>query len=286
MICGKRSLFVRLMIVIAVLLLMATGCSKKTPQQVIDVNQALAQAKDDCASVYATDDLSSVQGRVDNMNALVDDKKMGKAKKEAKPLTPDIETLSQQAQTARDRAKIEATNAIKAAGTAVQEARDAETATYNAAGFNQAESKLKQANAAMNDPCRYGEAKQLADDAARQAANAREAAMAEKRRLEEERRRAEEEERLAALEAQRQEEERLKNMFPPTYVVESGNSLWRISGMQRIYDDPVYWPLIHDANTGVVQNPDLIYPGQELTIPRDYSDLEMLDLLYRLWNNY
>ncbi|HXV75518.1 MAG TPA: DUF4398 domain-containing protein [Candidatus Polarisedimenticolaceae bacterium] len=282
----KRSLFVRSSWFVALLLLVATGCSKKTPQQVIDVNQALAAAKDDCATVYATNDLNAIQQRVDGMNALVDDKKMGKAKKEAVPLLPEVEQLGQTAEASRAHAKTAADSAIAAATKAVQEARDAETATYNPDGFRQAESKLNQATAAMNDPCRYNEAKQLAEDASRQAANAREAAMAEKRRQEEERRRAEEEARLAALEAQRQEEERKKNMVPPTYVVEPGNSLWRIAGMQRIYDNPGFWPIIHDANSGKIANPDLIYPGQELTIPRDYSDLEMLDLLYRLWSNY
>jgi nucleoid-associated protein YgaU len=252
----------------------------------VDVNQALAQAKDACATVYAADELGDVQGNVDTMNAFVDDKKMGKAKKEAKPIMPMIDSLSQDAQAGRDAAKMEANQSIQAATSALQEAQQAEAATYNAAGYNQAQAKLNEAKQAMSDPCRYKDAKRLADDAARQAANAREAAIAEKRRIEEERRRAEEEARLAALEAQRKEEERLRNMFPPTYTVARGDCLWRISGQERIYDDPGFWPIIHDANAKKIPNPDLIYPGQELTIPRDYTDLEMLDLLYQLWGNY
>ena len=108
MYCGKRGFFLLSMIVLVAVLLVVTGCSKKTPQEVIDVNQALAQAKDDCASVYAADDLGQVQDRVDSMNSLVDEKKMGKAKKEAKPLGPEIDTIGAEAMAAKDAAKIEA----------------------------------------------------------------------------------------------------------------------------------------------------------------------------------
>ena len=51
--CGKSRVFVQSVIVLAVMLLLVTGCSKKTPQQVIDVNAAMARAKDNCATVYA-----------------------------------------------------------------------------------------------------------------------------------------------------------------------------------------------------------------------------------------
>ena len=56
--------------------------------------------------------------------------------------------------------------------------------------------------------------------------------------------------------------------------------------MQTIYTNPVFWPIIHDANSGKIADPDLIYPGQELTIPRDLSDQQMSDKLYRLWAAY
>jgi nucleoid-associated protein YgaU len=279
------SMIVRSTWIAVMLLLVATGCAKKTPQQVIDVNRALSQAKDDCASVYASDSLSSVQGRVDEMNAYVDDKKMKKAKKSAQPLLADVEALDQQAQQNRERAKSDAEAALKSAEAAVEQARQAEAATYNAAGFRQAESKLAEAAGAMKDPCQYLTAKRLADDAARQAANAREAALAEKRRLEEERL-AEEERRRKEEEARRLEEERRRQAKPGTYVVKKGDYLWRISGMQQIYQNPIYWPIIHQANKNEISDPDLIYPNQEFTIPRDMSDQQMLDRLYRLWAQY
>ncbi|MES2766433.1 MAG: hypothetical protein V4642_11215 [Bacteroidota bacterium] len=55
------------------------------------------------------------------------------------------------------------------------------------------------------------------------------------------------------------------------YVVgtwaENRDCLWNISGKEEIYSDPFQWPKIWQANADIVRNPDVIYPGQELTIP-------------------
>jgi len=43
--------------------------------------------------------------------------------------------------------------------------------------------------------------------------------------------------------------------------------LWNIAGREQIYNDPLMWPKIWQANTDKIRNPDLIYPGQVLNIP-------------------
>ena len=288
MVRRKGQRIVRWSWVALTLVLVVSGCAKKTPQQVIDVNQALAKAKDDCATVYAADGLGGLQGRVDEMNNYVDQKKMKKARKSAVPLLPEVQQLGQQAQASREQAKADAEAALKSAEAALEQARQAETARYNATGFGQAETKLAEAAGAMKDPCRYASAKTLADDAARQAGQAREAALAEKRRQEEQARLAEEERRRKEEEEARRlaEEQRQRDAKPGTYVVQRGDYLWRIAAMDKIYHKPIYWPLIADANSGQIKNPDLIYPGQEFTIPRELSDSQMMDKLYRLWSKY
>ena len=50
-----------------------------------------------------------------------------------------------------------------------------------------------------------------------------------------------------------------------TYTVKSGDSLSKIA--QEVYGDASQWKKIHEANKAKVPNPDLIQPGQELTIP-------------------
>ena len=52
------------------------------------------------------------------------------------------------------------------------------------------------------------------------------------------------------------------------HVVKMGECLWWIAEFEDIYNDPFLWPLIYDANKDKIKNPNLIYPGQVLTIPR------------------
>ncbi len=52
-----------------------------------------------------------------------------------------------------------------------------------------------------------------------------------------------------------------------TYTVASGDSLSKIA--KREYGDASKWRRIYEANKDKIQNPDLIYPGQVLDIPRD-----------------
>ncbi len=58
------------------------------------------------------------------------------------------------------------------------------------------------------------------------------------------------------------------------HVVIRGDSLWKISAMSSIYNDPFQWPAIYARNKDI-QDADLIYPGQELAIRRDLSSDEI-----------
>ena len=50
-----------------------------------------------------------------------------------------------------------------------------------------------------------------------------------------------------------------------TYTVVSGDTLWSIS--ERLYGKGSHYMKIFEANTDVLENPDRIFPGQELRIP-------------------
>jgi nucleoid-associated protein YgaU len=54
-----------------------------------------------------------------------------------------------------------------------------------------------------------------------------------------------------------------------SYTVIPGDYLWKIAGFCWIYDNPREWPTIYKANTDKIKDPDLIYPNQVLSIPRD-----------------
>ncbi len=61
------------------------------------------------------------------------------------------------------------------------------------------------------------------------------------------------------------------------YEVVAGDSLWTIAAQFGIYGDAYHWPLIYKANHGLIEDADLIYPGQVLTINRNASSADMLD---------
>lgn len=52
---------------------------------------------------------------------------------------------------------------------------------------------------------------------------------------------------------------------PRTYTVQSGDTLWKIS--QEMYGNGSKHMKIFEANTGLLNNPDQIFPGQTLVIP-------------------
>ncbi|MDY0870475.1 LysM peptidoglycan-binding domain-containing protein [Dongia rigui] len=49
-------------------------------------------------------------------------------------------------------------------------------------------------------------------------------------------------------------------------VVQPGNSLWRLA--RRTYGEGLQYSVIYEANKDRVRDPDLIYPGQVLTLPQ------------------
>ena len=59
-----------------------------------------------------------------------------------------------------------------------------------------------------------------------------------------------------------------ESVFTDRHTVRRGECLWWIAQYRNLYDDPFQWPIIYDANKSQIEDPDLIYPGQILSIPR------------------
>ena len=55
------------------------------------------------------------------------------------------------------------------------------------------------------------------------------------------------------------------NPTPSTYTVQSGDTLWKIA--EQVYGDGSEYQKIFEANQELLESPDRIAPGQELTIP-------------------
>jgi nucleoid-associated protein YgaU len=54
----------------------------------------------------------------------------------------------------------------------------------------------------------------------------------------------------------------------PQYEVRKGDSLWRIAKRTETYGDPRLWIKIFNANMDRIKNPNVIFPGQLLRIPK------------------
>jgi hypothetical protein len=61
-------------------------------------------------------------------------------------------------------------------------------------------------------------------------------------------------------------EKKIKKYTVGTWA-ENRDCLWNISAKAEIYSDPFQWPKIWQGNTEQIKNPDIIHPGQVLTIP-------------------
>src|SRR3989338_9142645 len=83
---------------------------------------------------------------------------------------------------------------------------------------------------------------------------------------EETKRKAEEEAKLKA-----EEEARKKAEAKAAEEVVKGESLWKIAKHKDVYENPFMWPIIYKANHDKINDPDLIYPKQVFSIPRDFS---------------
>ncbi len=56
--------------------------------------------------------------------------------------------------------------------------------------------------------------------------------------------------------------------YASSYTVIEGDFLGKIAGYGIVYGDRGMWPQLYEANRDKISNPNLIFPGQVLTIPR------------------
>ncbi|AOU99711.1 hypothetical protein BI364_12105 [Acidihalobacter yilgarnensis] len=72
----------------------------------------------------------------------------------------------------------------------------------------------------------------------------------------------------------------MKNAKRTSFTVTKGDTLWGIAGMPLVYGNPYEWPLIYKANAGKIKDPDMIHPGQDLTIDQGASQTAVDAAIY------
>jgi nucleoid-associated protein YgaU len=68
---------------------------------------------------------------------------------------------------------------------------------------------------------------------------------------------------------------------PEQYRVMRGDTLWSISGQEKIYRNPLMWPILYKANRQDILDPDRLFPQQRLAIPRHLSQEEISSAIQR-----
>lgn len=63
---------------------------------------------------------------------------------------------------------------------------------------------------------------------------------------------------------------------PPSYTVQRGDYLWRIAANKDIYGDAYAWMRIYTSNKDQIKDPDMIFPNQVFSIPRNIGANEHL----------
>lgn len=83
--------------------------------------------------------------------------------------------------------------------------------------------------------------------------------------------------KIARIEAMlSDQQDRRSRSVSITYEVMKGDHLWGIASKESIYADPYMWPRIYRANRDAIDDPDLIYPEQELTVPFGVGESQYL----------
>lgn len=284
---------------VGVLLALTVACCRKAPKEVGDATAALNDAQKTCTPTYAASTFQEAESMMSRANDLVANKKCKDAKKEALAVIQKVKDANDQAATEETRAKQAAETAMAAAKAAVSgaqqsvDAQNSSASTANeeismlvnkpegscnkaelekigteitvsgsaASSLSQAKSKLNEAESLMQESaCNYYKVKEAADQVVQMANKAKSDADAEMSRV-----KSEESSKSAAI-------KEAMDAKPCSYVVQKGDCLWKIAAMDKIYGNPFLWPLIWDANKGLIKNhPDLIYPDWTFQINRTYT---------------
>ncbi len=264
---------------------LSSGCAKPPNKELRNAKLAINAAKQAEADVYAPIDFRSAEDYLDQARGMVDQKKYNEGRKLAVIAKTKAVKAKNDAIQAKIQAKTEAKQKISDLRTAIKAAEAAGAGKYNQVGLDSVKSILASAEEDYNLE-KYRSAMEKAEAGIAQAYNleassktAEEAAQISARRMAEEERAKQQRDTELKEEKERRvvEEEQVK-FAPPAvtktkrHIVQRGESLWVISRNIDIYGDPYLWPLIYKSNRNQINDPDLIYPGQNFTIPRDVPD--------------
>ncbi len=248
---------------IALCALMAfVGCAKPPTEEMSQARMALDQASTVDAPTYASDQYMSAEEALNQATSLMEEEKYKQAREKAMQATELARKAHETAIERKNAMNLSAQEMYNRALNAVNAANAAGAYTYAEGPMLEAQRKLQDAKEAY-ERGDYVAAKELSEAAL---VKAREAEVLAK---DQETSRRSQVGQTAQQQAQQiADPGATPRPYPTSHVVIKGESLWWIAEYKQIYNDPFQWPLIYKANRSKIQDPDLIFPGQEFKITR------------------
>lgn len=217
------------------------GCAVRPPlEEMANAKAAIKEAEALGAKTHAPKELKSAKTSYGSAESAMDKKKYG----EAKDLAIDAYNKATNAKNRSISAKATRQNAEQA----INDAKDAISSAEKAGARNLAEDELNQAEELLGEAQEAYSGKDYSETiklASLSVSLARKAAR-------------------IALNAKFLNQDKSQN-----HKVVKGECLWWISEYERIYNDPLLWPHIYEANRDRIDDPDLIFPDQVFSIPRE-----------------
>lgn len=64
--------------------------------------------------------------------------------------------------------------------------------------------------------------------------------------------------------------------LPGSWVFQYGECLWTVASYEEVYGDPLKWPRLWRGNSVMIEDPDWVLAGWEITIPRAWPKKHMV----------
>jgi len=262
-----KSNFIIWCIIGVCLIFFAYGCTPPPTQEIADAEAALSAAREAGAETYAPQEYSSAESKLEEARRSFEANRYPDAKDQAIEARDTALLAKSLAEEALGKLREQASEALKTAKDAMRSAELAGAKTHDPKGYRSVEALYGEADTAYIGG-NYTAAIEKAEEVTRRA-----------RRLELAAKRA------AEIEREKKEKEQMIPPPPPEpisdrHIVQKGECLWIISGYEQIYANPFQWPIIYRANRSQINDPDLIYPGQNFMIPRNPDPKEVEDAIY------
>lgn len=261
-----KSIYSCIILITVCFVFFSYGCGKPPTQEITDAEVALSAAKSAGAEIYAAKEYESAESKLEKARKELEGYHYINARQCALESKDEALVAKKLAEEGKLKLRKQASDAIQDAKKALMEAENAGAKKHDPEGYKNVEALIGEADMAYG-----GEKYPIAISKAEEAQNrARRLELAAKR---------------AAEIADVKKPPELPKLIstPKTFdihIVQKGECLWIISEYENVYSNPFEWPLIYKANHNQIKDPDMIFPNQNLKIPRDLDPKDVDAAIY------